>query len=177
MESARLLRAALALSAVGTSLSDSHPSPQPSLHHPSSHSHAPSPNCATIAACSTDVLPPLSPSPAREEWVEPICRVGESRYVLYPIEQHDLWMLYKKHVASFWTAEEIDLGPDRKDWQSLSDDERHFLSTVLAFFAASDGIVVENLAQRFCREVQLPEVSVHGTKIMLHVQTSTLFEH
>lgn len=93
-----------------------------------------------------------------DEWVEPICRLDTSRFVLYPIKQHELWNLYKKHVASFWTAEEIDLGPDRKDWLSLSDDERHFISTVLAFFASSDGIVVENLAQRFCRDVQLPEV-------------------
>ena len=63
--------------------------------------------------------------------------------------------MYKKHEASFWTAEEIDLGPDRKDWERLTADERHFITHVLAFFASSDGIVVENLAERFCRDIKV----------------------
>lgn len=111
-------------------------------------------------------------------WVEPMCRADTSRFVLFPIKRHELWSLYKKHVASFWTAEEIDLGPDRQDWLSLSDGERHFISTVLAFFAASDGIVVENLAQRFCRDVQLPEARCfYGFQIAMenvHAETYSL---
>jgi len=87
--------------------------------------------------------------------------------------------MYKKHEASFWTTEEIDLGPDRHDWShSLGDGERHFISHVLAFFAASDGIVVENLAQRFCAEVQLPEARCfYGFQIAMeniHSETYSL---
>jgi ribonucleoside-diphosphate reductase subunit M2 len=65
--------------------------------------------------------------------------------------------MYKKHVASFWTADEIDLAHDNKDWNSLNDNEKHFIKMVLAFFAASDGIVIENLAERFSSDVQAPE--------------------
>merc|ERR1712087_1047479 len=92
-----------------------------------------------------------------KDFIEPICRDDRSRFVLLPIQHHALWEMYKKHEASFWTAEEIDLGPDQKDWQHLDEGERHFISSVLAFFASSDGIVVENLAERFCRDVKLPE--------------------
>jgi ribonucleoside-diphosphate reductase beta chain len=81
-----------------------------------------------------------------------------SRFVLFPIQHRAIWEMYKKAQASFWAVEEIDLGGDLKDWQhNLNDDERHFISHVLAFFAASDGIVNENLAQNFMAEVQLPE--------------------
>eukprot|EP00177_Eucheuma_denticulatum_P008799 GFKZ01015982.1.p1 GENE.GFKZ01015982.1~~GFKZ01015982.1.p1 ORF type:complete len:375 (-),score=52.26 GFKZ01015982.1:483-1607(-) len=80
-----------------------------------------------------------------------------ARYTLFPIRHPAIWELYKKHQAAFWTAEEIDLSGDLKDWESLSDGERHFIKTVLAFFAASDGIVLENLVERFCNDVQLPE--------------------
>lgn len=80
-----------------------------------------------------------------------------ARYTLFPIRHPDIWDLYKKHQAAFWTAEEIDLSADMADWSSLSDGERHFIKTVLAFFAASDGIVLENLIERFCNDVQLPE--------------------
>ena len=79
------------------------------------------------------------------------------RYTLFPIRHHAIWELYKRHQAAFWTAEEIDLEADIRDWWALTDPERHFLSRVLAFFAASDGIVLENLVQRFCADVQLPE--------------------
>ena len=95
-----------------------------------------------------------------EEFVEPICQIDEegSRFSLFPIQHEDLWSMYKQHVASFWTAEEIDLSSDLTDWHDkLSSDERHFVSMVLAFFAGADGIVVENLAERFCREVTVPE--------------------
>lgn len=80
-----------------------------------------------------------------------------ARYTLFPIRHHDIWRLYKKHVAAFWTAEEIDLSQDLEDWKSLTHAERHFITHVLAFFAASDGIVLENLIERFCNDVQLPE--------------------
>eukprot|EP00559_Dactyliosolen_fragilissimus_P007745 CAMPEP_0184861124 /NCGR_PEP_ID=MMETSP0580-20130426/5888_1 /TAXON_ID=1118495 /ORGANISM="Dactyliosolen fragilissimus" /LENGTH=522 /DNA_ID=CAMNT_0027358509 /DNA_START=466 /DNA_END=2034 /DNA_ORIENTATION=+ len=96
----------------------------------------------------------------KEEFVEPICRTDEegSRFSLFPIEYPDLWSMYKQHVASFWTADEIDLSADLTDWRErLTSPERHFISMVLAFFAGADGIVVENLAQRFCREVTVPE--------------------
>ncbi len=95
-----------------------------------------------------------------EPFVEPVCRTDDhgSRFSLFPIEHADLWNMYKQHVASFWTAEEIDLSADLTDWRErLTDDERHFVSMVLAFFAGADGIVVENLAERFCREITLPE--------------------
>lgn len=89
---------------------------------------------------------------------EMLLRENEQRFVLFPIEHHAVWNMYKKAVASFWTVEEVDLGSDMTDWESLRDDERHFVSHVLAFFAASDGIVNENLALRFSNEVQVPEV-------------------
>lgn len=101
-----------------------------------------------------------SSSSSSDLFVEPICQEDErgSRFSLFPIEHADLWNMYKQHVASFWTADEIDLSADLSDWQDrLTDAERHFISMVLAFFAGADGIVVENLAERFCRDVTLPE--------------------
>jgi ribonucleoside-diphosphate reductase beta chain len=88
---------------------------------------------------------------------EPLLRENKDRFVLFPIRHHDIWEMYKKHEASFWTMEEIDMGQDLNDWPKLEEQERYFVSHVLAFFAASDGIVNENLAQRFMQEVQLPE--------------------
>lgn len=90
---------------------------------------------------------------------EPICRKdNEARFSLFPIEHSDLWSMYKQHVASFWTADEVDLSADLDDWQNkMNDNERHFVSMILAFFAGADGIVNENLAERFCREVTVPE--------------------
>lgn len=82
---------------------------------------------------------------------------NKNRFVLLPINYPKVWELYKKHEASFWTAEEIDLNDDLKDWNNLNEGERHFISHVLAFFAASDGIVNENLAVNFMSEVQIPE--------------------
>lgn len=79
------------------------------------------------------------------------------RYTLFPIRHPAIWDLYKKHQAAFWAAEEIDLSADLSDWESLSNGERHFITHVLAFFAASDGIVLENLIERFCNDVQLAE--------------------
>ena len=89
--------------------------------------------------------------------MEPILQPTNRRFVLFPIQNEAVWDMYKRAEASFWTAEELDLNDDRKDWVKLTDNERYFITHVLAFFAASDGIVVENLAQRFCAEVTLPE--------------------
>ncbi|XP_046654551.1 ribonucleoside-diphosphate reductase subunit M2-like [Daphnia pulicaria] len=88
---------------------------------------------------------------------EPLLRPNPSRFVLFPIQYRDIWQMYKKAEASFWTAEEVDLSKDLKDWDNLQPNERHFVSHVLAFFAASDGIVNENLVERFAQEVQVPE--------------------
>lgn len=89
--------------------------------------------------------------------MEPILRPNPERFVIYPIVHSDLWQEFKRQEASFWTAEEIDLTEDRRDWERLKEDERHFIKHVLAFFAASDGIVNENLCYRFANEVQYPE--------------------
>jgi ribonucleotide reductase beta subunit family protein with ferritin-like domain len=79
------------------------------------------------------------------------------RFVLFPIQYNEIWLMYKKHEASFWTSEEVDLSQDDKDWNTLTSDEQYFFKHVLAFFAASDGIVLENIAARFLKEVQIPE--------------------
>lgn len=89
--------------------------------------------------------------------VEPILLENPDRFVLFPIQHHDVWRMYKQSVASFWTVEEVDLSGDLKHWEGLTDKEKHFVKHVLAFFAASDGIVLENLGARFFNEVQIPE--------------------
>ncbi|UXI20954.1 GTP AMP phosphotransferase [Sarcoptes scabiei] len=88
---------------------------------------------------------------------EPLLRENPNRFVLFPIQYKDIWEMYKKAEASFWTVEEVDLSRDLDHWNSLNKNEKHFISHVLAFFAASDGIVNENLAERFIRDVQIPE--------------------
>jgi ribonucleoside-diphosphate reductase subunit M2 len=88
---------------------------------------------------------------------DPLLMDNPHRWVMFPIQYPEVWEMYKKHEASFWTAEEIDLSQDLKDWDTLSDSEQHFVKHVLAFFAASDGIVLENLAAQFSTEVQIPE--------------------
>ena len=109
---------------------------------------------------------------------EQILAENKDRFVLYPITHHDIWEFYKKAEASFWTAEEIDLGQDLKDWKNLNDGERHFISHVLAFFAASDGIVNENLAEHFVSEVQYTEAKFfYGFQIAvenIHSETYSL---
>lgn len=89
--------------------------------------------------------------------MDPILRQNNDKYTTFPIEYPDLWALYKKAVASFWTVEEIDFSKDLEDWNRLNDDERHFIKMILAFFAASDGIVFENLSLNFVDEVQISE--------------------
>jgi ribonucleoside-diphosphate reductase subunit M2 len=99
---------------------------------------------------------------------EPILCESASRKSLHPIEYRSTWEFYKKSVASFWTAEEIDLAHDAAHWNKLTDDERHFIKTVLAFFAQSDGIVLENLAARFMREIKIPEArAFYGFQIAM----------
>ncbi len=88
---------------------------------------------------------------------EEILRQNPNRYTTFPIKYHDLWALYKKAIASFWTVEEIDFTQDLNDWNKLGDGDRHFIKMILAFFAASDGIVFENLSLNFVDEVQIPE--------------------
>jgi len=88
---------------------------------------------------------------------EPLLAENPNRFVMFPLQDKEIWTMYKQHVASFWTAEEIDLSQDTKDWAKLNDNEQHFLKHVLAFFAASDGIVLENLLENFGLDVQLPE--------------------
>ena len=110
--------------------------------------------------------------------VEPILTENPNRFVLFPIQHDDIWAWYKKSEACFWTAEEIDLSADLTDWEKLSDDERHFIKHVLAFFAASDGIVNENLAENFVNEVQYTEAKFfYGFQIMMeniHSETYSL---
>jgi ribonucleoside-diphosphate reductase beta chain len=110
---------------------------------------------------------------------EPILAKDNNRFVLFPIKHDDIWAFYKKAEASFWTAEEIDLSPDLIDWETkLSDDERHFVKHILAFFAASDGIVNENLAENFLSEVQYTEAKFfYGFQVAMeniHSETYSL---
>lgn len=129
-----------------------------------------------MKATPTPVPPAEDPESTTVE--EPICRDDPSRFALFPIRHPNLWEMYKKHEASFWAAEEVDLGGDRDDWEKLTDGERHFISMVLAFFASSDGVVMENLAHRFCRDVQLPEARCfYGFQIAMeavHQETYSL---
>jgi ribonucleoside-diphosphate reductase beta chain len=109
---------------------------------------------------------------------EILLKENKDRFVILPINYPTIWEHYKRHEASFWTAEEIDLSSDLKDWANLNDGERHFISHILAFFAASDGIVNENLAINFMNEVQLPEARFfYGFQIMMeniHSETYAL---
>ncbi|TGZ83768.1 hypothetical protein EX30DRAFT_315412 [Ascodesmis nigricans] len=126
-----------------------------------------------------DKLVKLPSTLQEEEQNEPLLEENKQRFVLFPIKYHDIWQMYKKAEASFWTAEEIDLSKDLHDWNNrMNDDERYFVSHVLAFFAASDGIVNENLVQRFSNEVQAPEARCfYGFQIMMeniHAETYSL---
>ena len=112
-------------------------------------------------------------------FVEPLLKKNKNRFVIFPIQHHDIWEWYKKSEASFWTAEEIDLHQDLSDWANkLNDDGRYFIKHILAFFAASDGIVNENLAENFVNEVQYSEAKFfYGFQIMMeniHSETYSL---
>jgi len=111
--------------------------------------------------------------------IEPILQENKNRFVIFPIKHHDIWDWYKKMEASFWTAEEIDLHQDLNDWNNkLNSDEKYFIKHILAFFAASDGIVNENLAENFVNEVQYAEAKFfYGFQIMMeniHSETYSL---
>ena len=116
-----------------------------------------------------------------DENYEPILQESLTRFTSFPIKYEDLWHLYKKGVASFWTAEEIDLSKDMEDWDKLKDSERHFIKMILAFFASSDGIVMENINVNFSKEVQISEArsfyafqefseSIHGETYSLLIE-------
>jgi len=115
-------------------------------------------------------------------FVEPLLTEQENRFVLFPIQHNDVWKMYKKAVASFWTSEEIDLSQDKTDWARLTENERFFIKYTLAFFAASDGIVNENLLTNFSNEIEVPEVrcfygfqiaieNIHSEAYSLLIQT------
>jgi ribonucleoside-diphosphate reductase subunit M2 len=110
--------------------------------------------------------------------MEPLLDQNNERFCMFPIKYRDIWEYYKKAVASFWTSEEIDLAEDIKHWNSLNSNEQHFISHVLAFFASSDGIVLENLGVRFMKEIQVPEArAFYGFQIMIeniHSETYSL---
>ncbi len=100
--------------------------------------------------------------------IEPILVPDEKRYVMFPIKDKEVWEMYKKQEDLFWRAEEIDLSKDSKHWNTLTSDEKYFISMILAFFAASDGIVLENLGARFMNEVQLAEArAFYGLQIAM----------
>ena len=109
---------------------------------------------------------------------EPLLAPDDNRFVMFPIKHNDIWEMYKKQIDCFWRAEEIDLSKDLTNWESLNADERHFISMILAFFAASDGIVLENLASRFMSEIQVSEArAFYGFQIAMenvHSETYSL---
>merc|ERR1712070_321898 len=109
---------------------------------------------------------------------DPLLSENPHRFVMFPIQYPQIWEMYKKHEASFWTAEEIDLSADNVDWDKLTSQEQHFVKHVLAFFAASDGIVLENLSGQFSLEVQIPEArAFYGFQIAMeniHSETYSL---
>ena len=117
-----------------------------------------------------------------EAFVEPILRENPNRFTLFPIAKPKLYQRYKNQVAVFWTVEEVDLSKDMKDWDKLNTNEKYFIKNILGFFAGSDGIVQENLASRFMKEIQLPEArafysaqlmieSIHGELYSLLIDT------
>jgi len=110
--------------------------------------------------------------------MDPLLSEDTKRYVIFPIKRDDVWKMYKKSEANFWTTEELDLSKDLKDFNELNDNERYFIENILAFFAASDGIVNENLVERFCKDVQLLEAKFfYGFQIAMeniHSETYSL---
>ena len=100
--------------------------------------------------------------------MEKILQENKDRFVIFPIEHNDIWEYYTQHQAAFWTAEEVDLTEDIRDWENLTDNEKYFIKNILSFFAASDGIVNENLAENFLKEVQYPEAKFfYGFQLMM----------
>lgn len=120
-------------------------------------SAASTPVIVTAVSTSTSTSPAPVAVPEPPKLPEPLLTENDDRFVIFPIRHPDIWEKYKQHMSVFWTPEEIDLSKDMKDWEKLSDGERHFIKHILGFFAGSDGIVMENLATRFTRDVQWPE--------------------
>merc|ERR1719327_1118192 len=131
-----------------------------------------------VAAPTTNTVSRISAEYIELEKEDPLLKENPHRWVMFPIQYPQFWEMYKKHEASFWTAEEIDLSQDNKDWENLTDAEQHFVKHVLAFFAASDGIVLENLGGQFSLEVQIPEArAFYGFQIAMeniHSETYSL---
>jgi ribonucleoside-diphosphate reductase subunit M2 len=111
-------------------------------------------------------------------FVEPILKPDDNRFVMFPIKHNDIWEMYKRQVDCFWRSEEIDLSKDLGDWEKLSSDEQHFIKMIIAFFAGSDGLVLENLASRFMNDVQISEArAFYGFQIAMeniHSETYSL---
>jgi len=109
-----------------------------------------------------------SPKSSTASMADPLLTETTARYVMFPIQAHDIWQMYKKQVECFWRAEEVDLSKDLTSWATLTHDEQHFIKMIIAFFAASDGIVLENLAMRFMSDVQLSEArAFYGFQIAM----------
>jgi len=105
---------------------------------------------------------------AEQPFVEPILKPDDSRYVMFPIKHDDIWKMYKKQIDCFWRAEEVDLSKDLNDWEKLTKDEQYFIKMIIAFFASSDGLVLENLAARFMNDVQIAEArAFYGFQIAM----------
>ena len=127
-----------------------------------------SPATAPASPATTPAAAPATAAAKQTTVIEPLLEEDQSRFVLFPIKDAEIWSMYKKQVDCFWRAEEVDLTKDTAHWNALQDDERYFISMILAFFAASDGIVMENLAQRFMSEVQLAEArAFYGFQIAM----------
>ena len=108
--------------------------------------------------------------------MEKILTENPNRFVIFPIEHNDIWEFYKSHQAAFWTAEEVDLTNDIRDWNNLTENEQYFIKNILSFFAASDGIVNENLAENFVKEVQYPEAKFfYGFQLMMEIIHSLMY--
>jgi len=139
---------------------------------------APSPACPTGQTDPAPSPATITLEPKAEEPQEPMLKENPNRFVIFPIEHADIWAKYKQHMSVFWIPEEIDLSKDMKDWVTLNDNERHFIKHILGFFAGSDGIVMENLASRFMREIQVPEAKFFYSCQMLmeavHSETYSL---
>ena len=112
----------------------------------------------------------------KRESEEPLLRENPNRFVIFPIQHDDLWKMYKDHISVFWRPEEVDLSKDLRDWQTLTTNEQHFVKRVLGFFAGSDGIVMENLGQRFMNEIQVPEAKFfYSVQLMMETVHSEMY--
>lgn len=142
----------------------------------------PIPNLVLDSATDKPVpATPVTPAQVNPEVPKPqeaMLKENPNRFVIFPIEHPDIWAKYKQHMSVFWIPEEVDLSKDMKDWVTLNDNERHFIKHILGFFAGSDGIVMENLATRFMREIQIPEAkffySCQNLMEAIHSETYSL---